>query len=113
MDAAGHTLLVDVIVRPEYVVRYEQAQGNTYVHVEVVGKWTHRVARQFRNDVDAAHRLLGRPVFALFSPEANNAHFLKAHGFLQCGEVRDIKGRTVPIYGRSCPDGSDFRRRDD
>jgi hypothetical protein len=97
----SHRIVVDVIVRPDYAVRYEQFDDLTFVHVDV-HRWGSRIAREFRADIDAAHRLLGRPVYALERPEApNQRHFLKLHGFEPCGRVRDAQGREVEIFGRS------------
>jgi hypothetical protein len=82
-------------------VQYEQVGDVTFVHVEVV-QWTPRVAHQFRADIDAAHALLGRPVYAIGVPEAPlQPKFLAAHGFQHCGAVMDLQGRIVPIFGRS------------
>lgn len=104
-------LVVDAVVRPDYVIRYEQHDTTTFVHVDV-RKWTPAVAKQFRRDIDAAHRLLGRPVYALRRPEVpNQTKFLTAHGFVPCGRVFDAEGREVDIFERIL-DGIAFRRRD-
>lgn len=104
-------LLVDAVVRPDYTIRYEQWDATTFVHVDVKA-WSSRIARQFRRDIDAAHRLLGRPVYALRRPEVpNQPKFLSAHGFVPCGRVNDAEGREVDIFVRIL-DGIDLRRRD-
>lgn len=105
----AHRIVVDVIVRPEYAVRYEQWDGLTFVHVDV-HQWTPRVARQFRDDIDTAHHLLGRPVYALRRPEApNQPKFLALHGFVPCGHVNDAEGRRVAIYEKTL-DGKPIQR---
>jgi hypothetical protein len=104
-----HRLLVDVINRPEYVVRYEQVDDITFTHA-VVHQWSPRIARQFRDDIDAAQKLLGQPVYVLRTPEVSNQpKFLAMHGFRPCGHVRDAQGRVVEIYERSL-DGQPVRR---
>lgn len=102
-------LLVDIVVRPEYVLRYEQHDEITFAHLDV-HHWSARVARQFRADLDTSHNLLGRPLYVLLSPEAPNLpKFLKLHGFHPCGFVNDAQGRTVEIFERTL-DGRTFRR---
>jgi len=104
-----HRLLVDVIVRPEYIVRYEQADDVTFVHVSV-HQWDARVARQFHDDIEIAHKMLGRPVYALDNPgHPNLPKFLRMHGFHPCGHVTDAHGRVVAIYEKSL-DGQCIRR---
>ena len=105
-----HNIIVDVISRPAYAVGYEQVDDITFVHVAVRQKWSPRVARQFRADIDAAHTLLGRPVYALEMPGVPlQSKFLAAHGFQPCGTVMDAQGRVVPIFGKTI-DGIDLRR---
>jgi hypothetical protein len=99
-----HRLVVDVVARPDYTIRYEQWAEDIFVHVEV-RRWSHKVARAFRQDIDAAHRLLSKPVYALFVPEAQNAHFMRSHGFIRVGDAIDIHGRRVGLHRRNCPDG--------
>lgn len=102
-------LVVDAVVREDYVIRYEQHDETTFVHVDV-RRWTPAVAKQFRHDIDVAHQLLGRPVYALRRPEApNQPKFLSAHGFVPCGRVFDAGGREVDIFVRIL-DGKSIRR---
>ena len=97
----SHRVVVDVVVRQDYQIGFEQFDDTTFCHV-LVHRWSPRVARQFRADIEDAHRLLGRPVYALERPEApNQLHFLKLHGFVPCGRVLDAAGRDVSIYGRT------------
>lgn len=101
--------LVDVIVRPDYAVRYEQHDDITFIHVSV-HRWNSRIAREFGADIETAHKLLGRPVYALRRPEVRNQpKFLAMHGFKPCGHVRDAQGRVVEIYERTL-DGRPIRR---
>lgn len=104
-----HSILIDVIVRPEYRVRYEQVGDVTFCHVDV-SRWGHQVARRFLNDIDTAHALLGRPVYVLAPHETHLLHkFLGRHGFAPCGECFDNQGRVVPVFGR--PYGDSALRR--
>ena len=98
--APGHRVVVDVIRRPEYIVGYEQFNWTTYVHV-IVAKWSPAIARQFRQDVNAAQALLGQPVYALDDPDNPTLRkFLKLHGFLPHSRTVDVFGRDVAVYER-------------
>jgi hypothetical protein len=104
-----HRLIVDVIIRDDYRVGFEQVGECTFVHVNVL-RWNKRAARQFRDDIDDAHRLLGKPVYTLRRPEeANQPKFLALHGFHPCGHARDASGRLVEVFERSL-DGQSIRR---
>jgi len=101
--------VVDVIVRPEYVVGYEQWDDVTLGHCRVTS-WTPKVARQFRADMDTAMALLGREVYALENPEyPNQVKFLLTNGFQPCGHVLNAAGREVAIFVRTLH-GQSFRR---
>jgi hypothetical protein len=96
-----HRLIVDVIIRDEYRVGFEQVGENTFVHV-VVAHWSARVARQFREDITDAHRLLGKPVYVLAGPDTPLLpKFLAIHGFVPCGHARDASGRVVEVFERT------------
>ena len=96
----GHRIVVDIIQRPNYIVGYEQRDWTTYVHV-IVARWDAPTARQFRQDIDAAHALLGRPVYALDDPDNPTLRkFLKLHGFLPHSRTIDVFGRDVAVYER-------------
>ena len=97
-----HRVRVDVIKRPEYIVSYEQWRHLTVVHVHVT-RWSHKVAARFREDIDAAQRLLGKSVFGLELPDGSNRKFLLTHGFVQCGMGPTENGETVPVYVRKLP----------
>ena len=102
-------LVVDVVVRQDYVVRFEQWDDITFVHVDV-HQCNTRIARAFRADIDTAHKLLGRPVYALHKPEAPlQPKFLAQHGFKPAGFVNDEFGRRVEIFERTL-DEQPFRR---
>lgn len=97
--------VTDIIVRPDYRVAYEQWDDVTFVHV-TVHRWSAGIARQFRADIDAAHRLLGRPVYVLRLPEAPlQPKFLALHGFVPCGSARAADGRVVEAYVRNLDHG--------
>ena len=101
--------LTDVVVRPEYIIRFEQHADITFIHVDVQ-LWSPAIARRFRADIATAHSLLGRPVYALRQPEVpNQPKFLALHGFHPCGHVKDAQGRTVEIFEKTL-DGQHFRR---
>lgn len=102
--------VVDVIVRPEYIVRYEQWDDHTLVHADF-RQWNARIARQFRTDIDAAQRLLGREVHAIEQVERpNQVKFLLLHGFIQSGVVTDDHGRRVAIFTRPIDGFQPIRR---
>ncbi len=94
--------VVDVVVRSDYRVGFEQFQQHTFVHVAVAARrWNARVARAFRRDIDAAHALLGRPVYAIDNAASPRLrHFLKLHGFVPCGRATNAQGLEVGVYGR-------------
>lgn len=99
----GHRIVVDVIRRPEYIVGFEQVNWTTYVHV-IVAKWSPRVARQFRQDIDQAQALLGQPVFAADDPDNPTLRkFLTLHGFVPHSRAIDVFGRDVAIFERPAP----------
>jgi len=103
-----HRLIVDVIIRDDYRVGFEQVGEDTFVHVNVQ-RWNSRIARQFREDIDDAHRLLGKPVYVLDNPDAPLLpKFLARHGFRPCGRARDASGRVVGVFERSL-NGQPFR----
>ena len=104
-----HELVVPVVRRDAYQIGYERAAGVTLVHVEV-RRWSPAIARQFRDDIETAHGLLGEPVYALRDPSRpNQPKFLQRFGFVPCGTVRAASGDVVPIYERS-PNGLPIRR---
>jgi len=92
---------VPVITRPEYTVTSELAPtGHQIVHVHV-RKWTAKSARQFRKDIDAAHALIGVPLFVVVPPDRPNLpKFLLAHGFLPDGVVTNQRGELAPFFMR-------------
>jgi hypothetical protein len=93
---------VDVVIRPDYRIAYSQWREITLAHVHI-RKWTPTIARQFRRDVDAAHRLLGRSVFAVETQTGSNKKFLLLHDFVECGRAPIEDGYTVPLYVRKVP----------
>jgi predicted GNAT family N-acyltransferase len=96
----AHRLLTDVIVRSDYVIRYEQYDDFTLGHVEVT-RWTPQVARQIRRDVDVAMSLRNSPIHALSQPDNRKLQkFLRSLGFTPCGEANDNQGRPHVLYVR-------------
>lgn len=100
-----HSLVVPVIVRADYRVGYEYADGMTFGHC-TVSRWTPAVARAFRRDIDALQELSGTVVYVVGVPEQPlQPKFLARIGFTVAGTCRDPQGRTVPIYERLPPRG--------
>lgn len=106
IEKSGPTALrevVDIILTPDYQVGYEQRGETTYAHVYVL-RWSPAIARRFRRDIDAAHHLLGKPVYALDDPANPTLRkFLMLHGFRPVARQIDVFGRDVAVYERTLP----------
>lgn len=108
-----HSLVVPVIIRPDYSVGYEHADGLTFAHSTVL-HWSPRIAREYRRDIDTLQGLLGLPVYVIGHAEAHlQPKFLALIGFTQCGTAHDTRGQEVPLYERRPPHGLTIRRRED
>lgn len=104
----AHSLIVPVVVRPDYQIGYEHADGVTFAHCTVT-RWTHEVRKSLRDDFETALGLHGGPLYAVLDPARPRLpKFLRSFGFTPCGTVRDLTGRIVPIYERSL-DGKHVR----
>lgn len=102
--------VMDVIIRDAYRVGYTQQEHTHYVHV-VVRKWTAAIARKFKQDIDVAQELLGKPVYALEEPtNPSLPKFLKLHGFHFHSRTIDVQGRDVAVFERPLPWAAEVHR---
>lgn len=106
-----HSLVVPVIIRPDYSVGYEHAEGMTFAH-STVHRWSPRIAREYRRDVDTLQGLLGLPLYVIENAAAPLLpKFLALLGFKPCGTALDHRGLEVALYERLPPHGLSIRRR--
>lgn len=77
--------LVPLVERPEYRITYHQYGPIKVIHVDV-HKWTPRVARQFKVDVEEAFESLSEPAFVAYfinGPQGQTfLKFIRRYGFV-------------------------------
>lgn len=98
---AHHELKVPVIIRPgDYTVLFERTSGLTFIHCDVVGRWSRSLKDRLRRDFDQLKALhASEPIHALHHPgDRKHEKFLKLFGFRLSASFTGPDGDPLQIY---------------
>ena len=87
-------MIATVCQRRDYCIRYEEAEGMTFVHADV-SRWNRKVMREFHMDLNDLLFLRGGPLYAMNGPQGKEKRekFIRLMGFeyLQTIPARDCE----------------------
>lgn len=105
-----HQLKVPVCRRGAYEITLEQWGRHTFIHADVLGKWTPNVKRRFAADIESLIELHGGPLL-MWAYETNNKllRFATLFGFKPVAQLPG--GVTVMEKKKQINNGRTIRRR--
>lgn len=75
-------MIAVVCLRRDYCIKYEDVDGLTFVHADVL-RWNRQVMREFKLDLNDLLFLRGGPLYAMNSPQGKEKRekFMRLMGF--------------------------------
>jgi hypothetical protein len=88
-----------VIITSSYILYLEQDNGFTFIHCDVLNKWTKEVKKQLANSFKDLTIQYGQPLYALHTKEdKKHEKFLKMFDFSYLQSIKGLDGNNYDIY---------------
>jgi len=83
----------------DYLIRYEDFQGLTFIHCDLKSPWSKTVKEKLKQDFEQLKRLHGGHIFALHEPEdTKHQKFLSMFGFEYVQDILTLDGQLKQVF---------------
>lgn len=90
---------VTVVDKVDYVIKYEEQQGLTFIHCDIKTKWTKQVKASLQEDFKTLRELKTSPIYALHElNDKKHCKFLQQFGFKYLQDVTGTDSKTRQVY---------------
>jgi hypothetical protein len=92
-------LKVPVVETNEFILYLEEDHGFTFIHCDVLVRWTREVKNNLTNKFKELTTLYGKPLYAIHSKEdKKHEKFLKMYGFSYQNTIKGLDNNDYDIY---------------
>lgn len=88
-----------VIVTKDFILYLEDDNGFTFIHCDVLNRWTKEVKKELGNSFKFLTAKYGQPLYALHTKEdKKHEKFLKMFDFSYLQSITGLNGNNYDIY---------------
>jgi hypothetical protein len=90
---------VPIVTTKDYIIYLEEDEGFTFIHCDVLVRWSKKVKRQLKQSFDKITKKVNKSIYALHEPnDKKHEKFLNLFGFTYFKHITGLDGRGYHIY---------------